>query len=81
MERKLLHTQKLESLAVMAGGIAHDFNNQLAVVLGNLELALMDLAPDSVVKPSVMNAIQAAQRSAELSRQIQIYTGSTFITP
>ena len=44
MERKLLHTQKLESLAVMAGGIAHDFNNQLAVVLGNLELALMELA-------------------------------------
>ncbi len=80
MERKLLHTQKFESLAVMAGGIAHDFNNQLAVVLGNLELALMDLAPDSVVRPSIQNAIEAAKRSAELSRQIQIYTGNTFIT-
>ena len=65
----------------MAGGIAHDFNNQLAVVLGNLELALMDLAPDSVVRPSIMNAIQAAKRSAELSRQIQIYTGNTFYNP
>ena len=42
MERKVLHAQKLESLNVMAGGIAHDFNNQLAVVLGNLELALTD---------------------------------------
>jgi PAS domain S-box-containing protein len=81
MERKLLHAQKLESLAVMAGGIAHDFNNQLAVVLGNLELGLMDLAPDSVVRPSVMNAIQAAKRSAELCRQIQIYTGNTFYNP
>ena len=81
MERKLLHSQKLESLAVMAGGIAHDFNNQLAVVLGNLELALMDLAPDSVVRPSIMNAIQAAKRSAELSRQIQTYTGNTFYYP
>ena len=40
MERRLLHAQKIESLGVMAGGIAHDFNNQLAVVLGNLELAL-----------------------------------------
>ena len=81
MERKLLHTQKLESLAVMAGGIAHDFNNQLAVVLGNLELALMDLTPDSVVRPSIMNAIQAGKRSAELCRQIQIYTGNTFYYP
>ena len=45
IERKSLHAQKLESLGVMAGGIAHDFNNQLAVVLGNLELALLDLPP------------------------------------
>jgi CheY-like chemotaxis protein len=81
MERKLLHSDKLESLAVMAGGIAHDFNNQLAVVLGNLELALMHLPADSKAKVSIMNAIQAAKRSAELCRQIQIYTGNTFYSP
>ncbi|MDA8407646.1 MAG: PAS domain S-box protein [Deltaproteobacteria bacterium] len=81
MERKLLHTQKLESLAVMAGGIAHDFNNQLAVVLGNLELALMDLAPDSGVKPSIQNAVEAAKQSAELSRKMQVYTGNVLYSP
>ncbi|MHB8203027.1 MAG: PAS domain S-box protein [Desulfomonilaceae bacterium] len=81
MERKLLHTQKLESLAVMAGGIAHDFNNQLAVVLGNLELALMDLAPDSGVRPSIQNAVEAAKRSAELSRKMQVYTGNVLYSP
>ncbi len=80
-ERKLLHVQKLESLATMAGGIAHDFNNQLAVVLGNLELALMDLAPDSRVKPNIQNAIKAAKQSAELSHQIQTYTGATYYNP
>jgi signal transduction histidine kinase len=77
-ERKLLHAQKLESLGMMAGGIAHDFNNQLAVVLGNLELALMDLPADSVVGSSIKNAIQAANRSAELSRQMLTYSGSAF---
>ena len=81
MERKLLHAQKLESLNIMAEGIAHDFNNQLAVVLGNLELALMDLAPDSEVRPGIHNAVEAAKRSADLSRQIQIYTGNVFYYP
>ena len=77
MERKLFHAQKLESLNIMAGGIAHDFNNQLAIVLGNLELALFDRGLDPEVRLSIENAVKAAKRSAELSRQMQIYTGNT----
>ncbi len=81
IERKVLHTQKLESLAVMAGGIAHDFNNLLMTVLGNLDLDLDDLPSDAEARLSVQNAIQAAERSAELSRQMQIYTGGTLYSP
>lgn len=75
MERQL-HSQKLESLLVMAGGIAHDFNNQLSIILGNLELALTDqeLNPDAQL--SLRSAVKAARRSAELSRQMLIYSGS-----
>ncbi|MDQ1240539.1 MAG: two-component system, cell cycle sensor histidine kinase and response regulator CckA, partial [Thermodesulfobacteriota bacterium] len=81
MERKVLHAQKLESLGVMAGGIAHDFNNQLAVVLGNLELALTDetLNPDAL--HSIKSAVEAAKRSAELSRQMMIYSGGSLDFP
>ena len=61
IERKLLHTQKLESLAVMAGGIAHDFNNQLAVVLGNLELALTDQTLDPETLLSIESAVECGQ--------------------
>jgi two-component system, cell cycle sensor histidine kinase and response regulator CckA len=78
MERKLLHAQKLESLAVMAGGIAHDFNNQLAIVLGNLELALTDQTLDPETRLSMENAVKASEKSAELSRQMLIYSGSAF---
>ena len=81
MERKLLAAQKLESLAVMAGGIAHDFNNQLAVVLGNLELALTDQTLDPVTLLSIESAVGAAKRSAELSRQMQAYTGNIVYYP
>ena len=62
----------------MAGGIAHDFNNQLAVVLGNLELALTDHNLDQETRLSIENAIKASERSAELSRQMLIYSGSAF---
>ncbi len=44
LERKILHAQKLESLGVLTGGIAHDFNNLLMGVLGNAEVALLDVA-------------------------------------
>jgi PAS domain S-box-containing protein len=81
MERKILHAEKLESLALMAGGIAHDFNNQLAVVLGNLELALSGQGLDSSTQKAIKNAVAAAKRSAELSRQMQIYTGNTLYHP
>ena len=80
-ERKVLHAQKLESLGVMAEGIAHDFNNLLMVILGNLDIALDDLPLDSTARHSIENAIQAAERSAELSRQMQIYTGSALKAP
>ena len=46
LEVRVQSAQRLESLGVLAGGIAHDFNNVLMGVLGNADLALMDLAPD-----------------------------------
>ena len=80
-ERKLLNAQKLESLGIMAGGIAHDFNNQLAIVLGNLELGLMDQTLDPETRRNIESAVKAAKRSAELSRQMLVYTGNTFYHP
>jgi PAS domain S-box-containing protein len=75
LEAQVQHTQKLESLGVLAGGIAHDFNNLLVGILGNAELAMMDLSSASPARESVEQIRLAAQRAAELSRQMLAYSG------
>ena len=75
MERRLLHAQKLESLGVMAGGIAHDFNNLLMAILGNLDLARLDLSPVSRSRPFIDQALKAARRAADLTNQMLAYSG------
>jgi len=75
MERRMLKTQKLESLGILAGGIAHDFNNLLAVVLGNAELALYKLDDMSPVRRNIEAVRKASNQAAELTNQILAYSG------
>jgi len=75
MERQLLHADKLKSLGVLAGGIAHDFNNFLAAIGGNLELAMMDLAPESPVQTQLKAASAATHRAADLTQQVLAFSG------
>jgi len=75
LEKQLLHAQKLESLGVLAGGIAHDFNNILTAIIGNAELAIMRLNPESPVLDNLQRIEKAAARAAELARQMLAYSG------
>ena len=74
-EVALRHTQKLESLGVLAGGIAHDFNNLLTSVMGHAGLALQSLPPDSSLARHLEPIEEAAERGAELTRQMLAYAG------
>lgn len=75
MEIQMQHVQKLESMGVLAGGIAHDFNNILMAILGNAELALMRLAPETPVRNNLRQIEKAAQRAADLAQQMLAYSG------
>jgi two-component system cell cycle sensor histidine kinase/response regulator CckA len=77
MERRLLESQKLESLGLLAGGIAHDFNNILAGILGNASLARLKLTEDAVVMPHLRKIEQATARAAELCQQMLAYSGQS----
>ena len=69
--------QKSDSLMRMAGAIAHHFNNQLAVVLGNLEMAIDYLAAGRQPGKNLHWALQGAHKAAEISSQMLTYLGQT----
>lgn len=74
LERRLLYSQKNESLGRMAGAIAHHFNNLLAGIMGNLELAVEDVA-DATAKSFIGKSIQASEKAAALSQLMLTYLG------
>jgi signal transduction histidine kinase/CheY-like chemotaxis protein len=74
-EEQMRHVQKLESLGVLAGGIAHDFNNLLAGILGNAELAMLELDASLPAHELIREIHWSAARAAELTHQLLAYTG------
>ena len=75
IEEQLRHTQKLESLGVLAGGVAHDFNNLLTGILGNASLALDGVGPHNPDRVLMEEVMKAAERAADLTRQLLAYAG------
>jgi two-component system cell cycle sensor histidine kinase/response regulator CckA len=69
--------QKAESLGRMAGAIAHHFNNQLGVVIGNLELAMMDLSQKAIPHETIIAAMNASNKAAEMSNLMLTYLGQS----
>jgi PAS domain S-box-containing protein len=75
LQQKMLNAQKFESLSTLAGGIAHDFNNILTTVIGDTELALMQLKKKQSPRENLERVEKAALRAARLSQQMLAYSG------
>jgi PAS domain S-box-containing protein len=69
-EDELRRAQRLEAIGTLAGGIAHDFNNLLTAIMGGIELAMMDVAPEGAVHGSLERTLAASRRARDLVRQI-----------
>ncbi len=76
-----VQAQKLESIGQLAGGVAHDFNNLLTAIIGNAEMARDALEPAHLARPDLDAALEAADRSAALTRQLLAFARSTELTP
>jgi PAS domain S-box-containing protein len=81
LERQLLHAQKMEAIGNLAGGVAHDFNNMLGVILGHAELMLTEMKPEDSNYENLEEVLKAAQRSADLTRQLLAFARKQTIEP
>jgi signal transduction histidine kinase/PAS domain-containing protein/CheY-like chemotaxis protein len=81
LEEQLRQAQKMESVGRLAGGVAHDFNNMLSVIIGHANLTLMKLEPGEAIHTSMEEILKAAERSADLTRQLLAFARKQTIAP
>lgn len=81
LELQLRHAHKMEAIGRLAGGVAHDFNNMLSVILGHAEIARDELSASDPMYDNIVEIIEAARRSADLTRQLLAFARKQTIVP
>ncbi len=81
LQEQLTQAQKMESVGRLAGGVAHDFNNMLGVILGRAEIAMMKADPAQPSYKDLQEIRKAAERSADLTRQLLAFARKQTIAP
>jgi signal transduction histidine kinase len=79
-EAQLRQVQKVEALGRLTGGVAHDFNNVLAIIIGNLDLALKRVTEDRA-RRMMENAMEGAQRAASLTQRLLAFSRQQPLEP
>lgn len=68
-EEQLRRAQRMEAVGQLTGGVAHDFNNLLQVIRANLEMIERGIKDEKTLS-RIANATHAADRAADLTRQL-----------
>ncbi len=80
-EEQLRQAQKMEAVGRLTGGVAHDFNNLLGIIVGNLDLAGIELADRPAERALIDRAIGAAERGAALTQRLLAFSRKQTLLP
>ena len=81
LQAQLRQAQRLEAVGQITGGVAHDFNNLLTVILGNAEVIERHLAENPALRELAELTKMAAERGAELTRQLLAFSRQQPLDP
>jgi signal transduction histidine kinase/CheY-like chemotaxis protein len=81
LESQLIQAQKMESVGRLAGGVAHDYNNISGIIIGYTELVMDKLKPDDALYGYLEEILAAAQRAADITRQLLAFARQQTIAP
>ncbi|RJR36992.1 MAG: PAS domain-containing sensor histidine kinase [Desulfobacteraceae bacterium] len=81
LQAQLGEAKKMEAVGRLAGGVAHDFNNMLGVIIGNAEMAMLQINPGEPLNRYLQAILKAGNRSAETVRQLLAFAGEQRINP
>ncbi len=81
LEEQLRRSQKMEAVGQLAGGIAHDFNNLLTAILGYVDLVQRSMAQDDPRLADLLEIRGAANRAADLTRQLLAFGRRQVLKP
>ena len=79
LEAQLRQSSKMQSVGQLAAGIAHDFNNILTIIQGHTELIAGEEGQPSSARESLDQVAIAAQRAANLTRQLLTFGRKQFM--
>ncbi|HEX3854731.1 MAG TPA: response regulator [Polyangiaceae bacterium] len=80
-EAQLIEAQKMEAVSRLSGGIAHDFNNLLTVILACTQISKEMLASGHPAQENLEGIREAAERAADLTRQLLAFARRQLVEP
>jgi hypothetical protein len=79
LQDQLLQAQKMDAIGLLAGGVAHDFNNMIGVILGYASMLEKNIPPVESTHKMIQSIISAAERAANLTKQLLAFARKQII--
>mgnify|MGYP001217616264 FL=1 len=70
MENSLKQAEGPGALGILAGGIARDFNNLMTIVQGYIDVALLDVPENSVIRQSLRQAQDTVEKTRAITGRL-----------